>query len=74
MTPPAVIIPAWPRGLDLAASVAYSGLTPAHLPKPSVTVARRRLWYREDLDRHLNQLAGRSSETVSADEWADVQP
>lgn len=70
---PAVIIPAWPRAMDASTAGAYCSCDRKALPAASYGSGRSARWLREDLDMHLDQLAGRRR-TEPADEWAEAQP
>lgn len=75
MTAPAVMIPAWPRAMDAAMAGSYCSCTRAALPAPSYGTGRGARWLRDDLDAHLDELAGkRQRHLAPVDEWADVEP
>lgn len=66
-----VVVQFTPRGFDSGGASAYTGLPERRLPPASIIDGRTRLWLREDLDAHLERLAGRSA-PAAGDEWDEA--
>lgn len=59
MKSPVVMLPSWPRSMHSDLASTYCGCSKDELPLPSYGHGRGRRWLIEDLDRHLDRLAGR---------------
>lgn len=75
MTPPANL-PNWPRALRLPLAAAYVGISPtaftAHVApavKPIHPTPGTVAWLKDDLDRWLDALAGRSASEQEQNPW-----
>ena len=65
-------LPDWPRGLPETLAAAYVGLSVntfrRYGPQPVWLTKGRKVWLREELDRWLDQKAGRVSDS-SPEDW-----
>lgn len=64
-----VVIQAWPRSLTRDQACAYASAGPTQLPAASYSEGRSPRWLREDLDRWLDQRAGRRAPDGTIDDW-----
>lgn len=67
---PAVMIPAWPRAMNRDLACSYCTARADELPVPSYGSGRSARWLRDDLDEHLERLAGRKTTAAAWDEAA----